>query len=229
MKTYILSAILIVFFSATNAFSQTESLASEFQSWNELQLILPLVQTKDSKGKVVDKVTATFSGALRVGRNNLDLLDNRAALTLDFRVNKFLTLSSAVLYRKDELVKNVRRYETRLDFAATFSKTWRNFTFRDRNMFERRIRNGRADTNLYRQRIQISYPIKHKDKLLFSPFVSEEGYYDLGAKTWVQNEFYAGISRVLNRKTTLDIAYVRVDARPVNVNGLSLNLRVRLK
>ena len=229
MKIYFFLALLIFFFNSAAAFSQTSPLASEFQSWNEVQLILPLVQAKDSKGKSIDKITATFSGILRIGRNNLDFLDNRAGLTLDFRVNKYLSLSTAALYRKDELVKNVRRYETRLDFGATISKSWRKFTFRDRNMFERRFRNSRADTNLYRQRIQVNYPVNRKNKLLFTPFISEEGYYDLGAKTWIQNEFYAGITRLINRKSSIDIAYLRSDTRPVNVNGLYLGLKMRLK
>lgn len=229
MKIHFFIALLIFFFNSAAVFSQTQSLASEFQSWNEVQLILPVIQDKNSKGKNVDKVTATFSGILRVGRNNADFLDNRAGLTLDFRVNKYLALSTAVLYRKDELVKNVRRYETRLDLGATISKSWRKFTFRDRNMFERRFRNGRADVNLYRQRIQVNYPLSHKNKLLFTPFISEEGYFDLGAKTWIQNEFYVGITRVINLRTSIDIAYVRSDTRPVDINGLFLGLKIRLK
>ncbi len=229
MKLHFFVLFLIVFFNASGAFSQTAPLPSEFQSWNEVQLILPLVRAKEAKNKSVDKVTATFNGIARIGRKNPDFLDNRSGATLDFRVNKYLSLLTATLYRKDELVKSVRRYETRLDFGAIVSKTFHDFSFRDRNMFEHRFRNSRADTNLYRQRIQASYPIKRKNKLIFSPFISEEGYFDLGAKTWIQNEFYAGITRVLNPKTSIDIAYIRTDSKPVNVNGLSLNLKIRLK
>ncbi len=229
MKIHFFIVFLIIFFNSTAAFSQTKPLPSAFQSWNEVQLILPLVRSKDSKGKNIDKVTATFNGIARVGRKNLDFLDDRAGLTLDFRVNKYLSLLTGALYRRDELIENVRRYETRLDFGATLSKTWRDFSFRDRNMLEHRFRNGRADINLYRQRIQASYPINHKNKIIFSPFVSEEGYFDLSSKIWLQNEFFSGITRVINRKTSIDIAYVRNDSRPVNVNGLSLNLKIRLK
>ena len=219
----------IIFLFSTAAFSQPSPLPSQFQSWKEVQLIVPFVRSKDPKGKTVDKITATFTGTLRIGRSNLDFLDNRVGATIDFRVNRYLSLFTAALYRKDETVVNVRRYETRLDVGATFSKTWRNFSFRDRNTFEHRFRNGRSDLNLYRQRIQVSYPIKYKEKEIFSPFISEEGYYDLGLKTWVQNEFYAGITRRINQKTSIDIAYLRNDSRPVNVNGISLNLRIRLR
>ncbi len=219
----------IVFLFSVAVFSQSAPLPSQFQSWNEVQLIVPLVRSKDAKGKSIDKVTATFNGILRVGRSNLDFLDNRMGATIDFRVNRYLSLFTATLYRKDELAVNARRYETRFNVGAAFSKTWRDFSFRDRNMFEHRFRNGRNDLNLYRQRIQVSRPVKYKEKELFAPFVSEEGYYDLDSKTWIQNEFYAGITRRLNQKTSIDIAYLRSDSRPVNVNGISLNLKIRLR
>ncbi|MDQ6787425.1 MAG: DUF2490 domain-containing protein [Acidobacteriota bacterium] len=225
----LLIILAVIFLCAPAAFAQTAPLPSRFQSWNEVQLILPLVRDKDAKGKNIDKVTATFSGILRIGRSNLDFLDNRISTTLDFRVNKYVSLLTAVLYRKDELVKNTRRYETRLDFGATISDTIHKFSFRDRNEFEHRFRNGRIDTNLYRQRIQVSHPVKFNKKELFSPFISEEGYYDLQAKTWIQNEVFAGITRRLNPRTSLDIAYIRNDSRPTNVNGISLNLKIKLR
>lgn len=221
--------LYITFAGATTVFSQAARLESEFQSWNEIQLILPLVTGKNRENKSIDKITATFNGTARVGRNNLDFLDNRVGATVDFRVNKYLTLLTAVLYRRDELVKNVTRYETRFDAGAVFSKTLCNVSFRNRNMFEHRFRAGRGDTNLYRNRTQISRPLKYKNKELFTPFVSEEGYYEVTGKKWISNEFYAGITRRINRKTSIDIAYLRLDAQPVNVNGISLNLKIRLK
>ncbi len=227
MRIFIIFLVVSWCFSSSSA--QTAKLESEFQSWNDIQLILPLVTSKDKKGGGFDRVTVTFTGTLRVGRKNLDFLDNRAGASVDFRISKYFSLTSAVLYRKDELVKNIRRYETRLDAGAVFSKTWQNFSFRDRNMFERRFRNGRKDTNLYRSRIQINRPFKRRDTELFTPFISEEGYYDLTAEKWSQNEFYAGITRRINKRAAVDIAYVRVDAAPVNVNGLNLSLKIKLR
>lgn len=227
MRLFII--LSIIFLVSTAARSQTAPLPSEYQSWNEVQIILPLVRGKDAKGKTIDKVTATFNGILRIGRSNLDFLDNRTGVAMDFRVNRHLAFLTNILYRKDELVPNVRRFETRLDVGATFFKTWRGITFRDRNMFEHRFRNGRADLNLYRQRFQVSHPIKFEKKEIFSPFISEEGYYDLQAKTWIQNEFYAGITRRLNKRASIDIAYIRNDSRPTNVNGISLNLKIKLR
>lgn len=226
MRQLSVSLVILLLFSFS-VFAQQDSLPEQTQSWNELQLILPLKYGKDRKGKTIDKITASFSGIARIGRK--DFLDNRIGSTIDYRVNRYLSVFGGVLYRQDEITKNQPRNETRLTTGATLSATWRGFTFRDRNMFEHRFRNNRADTNLYRQRIQISHPIKYKEKEIFAPFISEEGYFDLQTKEWVQNEFYAGITRRLTPKISLDIAYLRSDTRPVNVNGLSLNLRIRLR
>lgn len=226
-KLLLISLFSLFLFSET-IFAQTP-LPSKFQSWNEVQLIVPIARKKDSKGKTVDRVTATFTGILRIGRKNWDFIDNRYGVTFDFRVNKFLSLMTAALYRKDELVVNRRNYETRLDFGFVASKTWKKITFKDRNMYEHRFRNSRIDTNLYRNRLNISYPIKVKEKEIFSPFISEEGYFDLKTKKWTQNEFFAGITRKLTPKISLDLAYIRNDSSPTNVNGFSTSLKIKLR
>lgn len=221
----------IIFLSAGFAFAQQSAppLPERFQSWNDIQLIVPVTRGKDANGKKIDKLTATFTGTIRVGRSSLSLLDNRAGATLDYRLSRHFSIFAASLYRRDEFFENIRRYETRLDLGATISATRRNFTFRDRNMFEHRFRNSRSDLNLYRNRIQINYPLKRGKKELFTPFVSEEAYYDLGSKTFIINEFFAGVSRKLSAQITIDIAYIRYDTRPTNVDGLSLSLKIKLR
>ncbi len=228
-KSLLFLSLFGLFLLSKTSLSQTPPLEATFQSWNEVQLILPLSQGKDSKGKSFDKVTATFGGVLRIGRKNFDFIDNRISLALDFRVNKYFSFMTSVLYRKDELTRDRRNYETRLDFGFVASKTWKNISFKNRNLYEHRFRNSRADTNLYRNRLQISYPIKYKEKELFSPFISEEGYFDLKTKNWTQNEFFAGISRKITPKITLELAYIRNDSSPVNVNGFSTSLKIRLR
>jgi hypothetical protein len=217
--------VVICMFCSNAMFGQTGSVT---QSWNEVQLILPLLRTKDDKGKSTDRLTATFFGILRLGRTS-HFEDQRTGVMLEYRVNRHLSLGTAVLYRKDENVKFFPRLETRFDVGGTLSTTWNKFSIKDRNVYEHRFRNGRVNTDFYRQRIQISRPLKRGNKTLFTPFISEEGYYQFGASRWVQNEFYAGISRRLSPRTVLDIAYLRNDVKPVNVNGLSLTLKITLR
>ena len=87
MNRSLLSFIVaLLVFVSQSAFAQTAPLDSKFQSWDELQLILPLSRKKDKKGKTIDRITAIFGGILRIGRSNFDLIDNRINTTLDFRV-----------------------------------------------------------------------------------------------------------------------------------------------
>lgn len=229
MKFRFFLILSVILFGSTLARSQTVQANPAFQSWNEVQLILPLMTGKDARAKSFDRLTLTLNGIMRFGRKPVEAIDDRAGATFDHRINKYLFLTTGVLYRKDELVIDRRRYETRFDAGATLAKTWRGFVFRDRNLYEHRFRNSRADLDLYRQKIQVSYPVKRGDRELFAPFISEEGYYDLRLHGWIQNEFFAGVSRKISPKTSIDVSYIRADGTPVDVNGISFSLRIRLK
>ena len=222
---YFLALCGLLLGAALTGVSQDRS--SVFQSWNEVQLIVPVVRSTDAEGNSVDKITAIFGGIARFGRD--DVTDARAGIELNFRANKHLTLVTSALYRGDEVVENVQQFETRLDVGATFSATWKQVSFRDRNLFEYRVRSGRNDINVYRHRFQASFPVKHNGKILFSPFLSEEVFYDLSANSYNSNELFLGVTRRLSSRTELDIAYIRNHTNPANVNGLSLNLKITLR
>jgi hypothetical protein len=193
-----------------------------------MQLIVPVVRSTDGEGRSVNKVTAIFGGIARFGRRD-DLTDARGYIELHFRANKHLTFVTSALYRGDEVVDNTRHYETRLAVGPTFSAMLKQVSFRDRNLYEYRVRSGRNDISIYRNRLQISVPVKHNGKVLFSPFLSEEVFYDLSANRYSSNELFLGVTRRLNSQTELDIAYIRNHTSPANVNGLSLNLKVTLR
>lgn len=229
MKSRLPFSVVFILSLAITVFSQSAPLPSVFQSWNEVQIIKTLAKGKDAKSKPIEKLTATFNGTFRIGRKTFDFLDDRIGANLDYRLNRYFSFNATTLYRRDEFVKTAPHYETRVGIGATFSKTFHKFTFRDRNQIEHRFRNSRADLNVYRQRIQINHPLTFHKKEIFTPFISEEGFYDLKTKIWFRNEFYAGITRRLNKQTTLDVAYVRNDTRPVNVNGLNLILKIKLR
>ena len=191
-------------------------------------MIVPLSRSTTREGKSVDKITAIFNGIGRFGRKD-DVTDARAGAELNFRANKHLTFVTSALARGDEVVENHRHYETRLAVGATLSAIWNHVTFRDRNLYEYRVRSGRNNISVYRNRFQAIFPLKHNGKTLFSPFLSEEAFYDFHASRFNNNELFLGISRRLSSRTDLDIAYIRNDTNPANVNGISLNLKIKLR
>jgi hypothetical protein len=227
MKTIVCLIFLLLFAAPVLTAAQAKS---EFQEWNEIQVIYPLLQGKDKKGKTIDKITATFSGIVRYGQKNLgEFVDSRAGLTLDFRLNKFVHLYGAYQYRSDKALPNTRGYEQRMSGALGLERTWKKFTFKERNMYERSFRVNRTDSNRYRQRFQASYSITKKGKELFAPYVSEEGYWDLDAHSWARNEFYVGFSKKFNNHFSADFYYIRLDILPVNANGIGTTFKFKIK
>ena len=199
---------------------------SLFQSWNEVQLIVPFIRDEDA-GKSVDKVTAIFNGIARFGRG--EWVDGRVGAEMNFRANKYLNIIASALERRDEQFDNQPHSEIRLAVGATLSAMLKQFSIRDRNLYERRVRASRNDINVWRHRLQISHPLKHEGKTLFSPFLSEELFYDASVNRFNNNELFLGITRSLTSRMALDIAYIRNDTAPANVNGLSLNLKITLR
>jgi hypothetical protein len=229
-RNFMVRYALILFWVAVCtavSYAQMNQPDSVTQSWNEVEITIPLLKGIDGAGKKVDRLNAVVNGIFRTSRTS-HIDDKRAGFGLTLRINKHFSLYGALLYRRDEIVKFVPHVEKRLDVGGTFSTTWKKFTIRDRNLYEHRYRNGRVNTDFYRQRFQISHPLNHDGKTLFSPFISEEVYYEIHAQKWVQSEFYAGISRRFNKWSVLEIAYIRNDVKPFNNNGLSLTLRVHL-
>jgi hypothetical protein len=229
MKPLLLSFFIL--FLGVPVLAQTSTSArSEFQEWNEVQIIYPLLQGKDKKGKTIDRITATFSGIVRFGQKNLsEFVDSRAGLTLDFRANKFVHLYTGYQYRTDEGLPNTRGYEQRFNTALGLEKTWKKFSFKERNMYEHSFRVNRTDSNRYRQRLQFSYSLTKDKKELFAPYVSEEGYWDLDAHNWVRNEFYVGITKKFTKHFSADFYYIRLDILPVNANGIGTTLKFKIK
>jgi len=218
---------LVLLITGSAAALHAQDRPSVFQSWNEVQLIVPIARDVGSDGNSVNRVTSIFSGIARVGRG--ELVDGRLGLELDFRGNKYVTLVTSILERTDEAVDNHQHSEIRIAGGATFTFNVKNFSIRDRNLYERRARAGRSDISVYRQRLQISHPLRYKGKTIFSPFLSEECFYDMSVGSFNNNELFLGVTRTLRNGTDLDIAYIRNDTNPANVNGLSLALKITLR
>ena len=203
----------------------------DFQLWNETTLVFPVLKERDENGKAVDKLSLLTFGTLRLGQNRLYPVDARVGAGFDLRINKYLNFSPTYVYRRGEALRNRKEYEHRLRFDVTVGNRWKNFSIRDRSRLEYRVRNSRSDSVRYRNKFTFAFPVKHKDKEIFSPFIADEWYYDITAKEFSTNEFSVGISRKLSANTSADIFYVRRDfknGQPRYLNGIAVNLKIRI-
>ena len=205
--------------------------SGDFQVWNETTLVFPVLKTKDENGKNVDRLSLLALGTLRLGQNRLYPVDARAGAGFDLRLNKYFNFSPTYVYRRGEARRNRKEYEHRVRFDLTVGNKWKNFSIKDRSRVEFRIRNSRGDSARYRNKFTFAFPVRHKGKEIFSPFVADEWYYDFTAKSFTTNEISAGISRKLSSSTSADIFYVRRDFNNQQLrylNGIGVNLKIRI-
>lgn len=178
--------------------AQSKPSRSDVQSWNDLQVSVPL-------NKMVE---AVFLGTLRVGRNLSRPVDERVGGAFSFKAGKYLTFAPSYLHITTQPTKCKAAYENRLSFPATIRFPAGKFTVCDRNLFERRLRHPGGDSTRYRNKLQFDHPIgDKKNKLNF--FVADEVFYDWSFNAWVRNRFSVGISKALNKHLTTDLYYLR--------------------
>ena len=215
-----LSALVMSF-----AFSAAAQQApqDDTQSWNEVQLTVPLSKTID----------LTASGQLRLGRDITDFVDGRGGMGLNFKVKVkkwSLSLAPFYLHIATQPTPDRRAFENRLNFAATVQPpTFKGFTVKNRHLFERRLRDP-ADSTRYRNRLTVEHPVKIGESKL-TLFIADEIFYDWTVDAWVRNRASAGVGKTLNKTFAVDVYYLRQNdgrSRPGDLHVIGSVLRVRL-
>lgn len=220
MKNYIFGLIAFLNLISIAAIAQTPANEHDTQFWNETSVSFSIYKTKDKDGKESEKLTGFFSGNLRIGQNIRHFVDERIGGGIDYKINKYFSVSPSYLYRAGQPSRNKKEYEHRVRFDFTAEKKFNHFSIKDRNRIEHRIRHSKDDTTRYRNKIQLKVPVKNGEgKELFAPFAANEFYFDFRQDAWFRNEFSLGISRKLNKTTSTDIFYMR----QANKNVTSLN------
>jgi hypothetical protein len=70
-----ISIVLVIFWLSISAASQNTVPESDFQVWNETTFSLPVIKSKDEKGKNFDRLSLLLITSLRFGQNRLALAD----------------------------------------------------------------------------------------------------------------------------------------------------------
>lgn len=211
--------------------SQTTPIRSDFQIWNDTSVTFPLIKSQDKKGKEFDRLTFSINGTLRFGRNVSRPVDERIGFGFNYRVNKYVSFTPDTLYRGTQPYQGRKDYESRFRFAVNLENKWKNFSLVDRNQIEYRLRNSRRDAVRYKNRLRLNVPILKDKKELFTPFVSDEPYYDFQADAWNRNELFVGIGKKINNNFSTDIFYlfVKDTGFPKTVNGIGINLKIKVQ
>ena len=66
----------------------------------------------------------------------------------------------------------------------------------------------------------------------FRPFISNEIYYDTGARAWTRHRLFIGVIKEFNKRATVELFYMRQNdwrARPSGLHVIGTLLRIRLR
>ncbi|MGI8885061.1 MAG: DUF2490 domain-containing protein [Pyrinomonadaceae bacterium] len=218
MKKASLGLIIFVF-SILSADAQTVASDEDFQSWNDVQITVPMT-------KKVDFYTAFTS---RFGKNVSRINDSRFAGGFIYKPTKSLSFQP-VYWRIDARNANSRfRAEHRLNFRVTYRFPFKKFGLSHRSGFEYRLRRPR---NSFRYRPSLTFekaiPKNIIPKANF--FVTEEIFYDSLLKKFSRNRFTVGINKTLNKNLSLDVYYMRQNdgtTPPGDLNVVRTALKVK--
>jgi hypothetical protein len=226
----IIISITAIFLCSVSVFSQTVTTDRDIQIWNDTSVSIPLIKTKDKDGKGFEKLSFSINGLLRFGRNVSRPVDERIGVGFNYRINRYISLVPDIVYRGTQPFKGRSDYETRFRFAVVLENKWKNFSIADRNQIEYRLRNSRQDSVRYRNRFRFNYPLIKAKKEFFTPFVSDEVFYDFQVKAWTRNEFFVGIGKKFNNNFSTDIYYLFAKdiSLPRTVNGIGVSLKLKV-
>jgi hypothetical protein len=216
----LLAAILTFVASHNSPQAQTRVPKADTQSWNDIQLTVPLNK----------KLDFLIQGTVRFGGNLTTAVDERWGFGFNYKVHKYVTLNELYFHREAKPPQGRQEHEDRLSFGATLRVPLKKFTLIDRNLFERRWRSPQVEAWRYRNRIQLDHPFTI-NKAKFTFFVSEEPFYDWSLHGWVRNRFGAGASHVFNKHFTGDLYLMRQNdgrSRPGDINIIGTVLRFRM-
>jgi hypothetical protein len=168
------------------------------QSWNDLQITVPLNKTLD----VFTKFTFRF------GKNISRLNDGRHAFGLVWKPTSYLSISPFYWYINARNAAGRFRVENRLNLSLTYKFPVKRFGLSHRSTIERRLRNA---GNSWRYRAMLTVDKDLPKKLIPGAkfFVSDEAFYDSATKRFSRNRFSIGITKTINKKLSVDLYYTR--------------------
>jgi hypothetical protein len=205
---------------AAHATAQSRVPESDNQSWNDLQITVPMTK----------KVDFTTQITLRLGDNVTQTADQRWGIGFVFKLNKYLSFNPFYFHREARPPNGRHESEDRLTLGATVRIPAGKFTVSNRSFFERRWREPQVEAWRYRNRLQVEHPFKINKKP-FTWFVSGEAFYDWSLHVWPRDRFSGGVSHPFNKHLTLELYYTRQNdshTRPGDLNIIWSAWRVKL-
>jgi len=206
-------------FSVLFADAQTVADEDDNQSWNDVQLTVPMTKEFDFY----------LAGTFRFGKNVTRLNDRRIAVGFIYKPNKSLSFQSFYSNIEARNANGRFRTEHRLNLRVGYRFPFKKFGLSHRSLFEYRLRSPR---NSFRHRPSLTF---EKDIPKIIPkskfFITEEIFYDSLLRKFSRNRLSVGITRTLTKNLSLDIFYLRQNdgfSRPGDLNVIGTSFKIKL-
>ncbi len=216
----IFPALAIIGLCAAFANAQIITDDEDVQSWNDIQLTVPLNKSFDFYAAVT----------MRFGKNVSQFNDGRFAIGVAWKPTKALSIMPFYWNIQARNSQNRFRQEHRLNLRATYRFPVKNFGLTHRSTYEYRMR---QPANTWRYRAALTFekdlPKKFIEGAKF--FFGDEVFYDSATKKFSRNRFNIGIGKTLNKNLSVDVYYMRQNdgfSRPGDLNVIGLTWRVKL-
>jgi hypothetical protein len=219
MKKIIL-ALLLSGFCTLFAHAQTIADEEDFQSWNDLQLTVPMT-------KHLDFLT---QATMRFGKNVTRLHDGRFQVGFVWKPHKSWSFTPFYWYINARNAAGRFRTEHRLNLRAQYRFPFKKFGLSHRSTYEYRLR---RPLNSWRYRPSLTFDKDIPKKFIPAAklYVTEEVFYDSLLKKFSRNRLTVGVTKTLTKKLALDVYYMRQNdgfARPGDLNVIGTSWKVRL-
>ncbi len=210
--------IFLISFALALSFASKVFASDEGQYWNELKIKHTLSEKLDVHIKIEQRFVDDF--------NNLGL--HNYAPGVVFKINQHFNFELNYKFEREKGVKGWSS-EHRVEIIPVIKWEWREYQLNNRNRFEFR---SFKEENKWRWREKLK--IKKHMKIgafEFTPFVSEEIFYDFKVNEFNQNRIATGISKEINKNLEINLYYLRKnnkrdDAWPgVNILGTEFGMK----
>ena len=189
----------------------------DFQSWNDVQLTIPLSP----------KVDFQTQFTARLGKNVTRLNDGRFLAGLVFKPHKSFSINPFYWSIWARNAVSVFRFESRYSLRLTYRFPFKPVGLSHRSQFEYRVR----ATNSWRYRAALNLEKDLPKKFNGKFFVADEVFYDSVPGRFSRNRFSIGINKIINKDLSLDLYYMRQNdglARPGDLHVIWAALRIRI-
>lgn len=213
-------ALFIICFGTLFTGAQTITDDEDVQSWNDVQLTVPL-------SKKIDFYTAV---TMRFGKNVTRLNDGRFAVGFIYKLNKSWTIQPFYWFINARNSRSQFLHEDRLSLRVGYHFPFKKFGLSHRSTFEYRLR---SPQNSFRYRPSLTFDKDISKKILPRAkfYFTEEVFYDSILKEFSRNRFTLGITKTLSKQLSLDLYYMRQNdgfTHPGDLNVIGTSFKIKL-